>query len=170
MVYIGIDNGVTGSIGIIHPAGYSYHIIPSIKQQDYTKKKKIVSRINTSILMELIRNHKHVQIAIERPMINGQRFNASLSAARALEAVLIVVEQLGFGYKFIDSKAWQTEMLPKGTKSNIELKAMSCYIGERMFPDVSEEIVKCGDADGILIAEWLKRFDQGTLTKIYKNP
>ena len=171
MIYIGIDNGV-GSIGIITPNDYFFYQTPIIFGQDYTKTKKNISRIDFNKLLEILLPYegKEVFVRIERPMINSFRFNASITSARALEAILIVVEMLNMSYQFLDSKAWQKELLPNGVKTSIELKVASFDIGSRLFPKVKELIKKHTDADGMLIAEWMKRFQQGTLTKVYKNP
>jgi hypothetical protein len=85
-------------------------------------------------------------------MINSTRFNASLSAVRALEATLIALEQFQFRYEYIDSKEWQKLLLPKNIKGSDELKKASLDIGKRMFPDL--DIKK--DADGLLIAEYMR--------------
>jgi hypothetical protein len=168
-VFVGIDNGVTGSLGIITSDDYKYFPIPTFKQQDYTKKKKVVTRINVEELRALLSQYDNVQVAIERPMVTAGRFNSSLSAVRALEAVLIVVEELKFPYMFLDSKTWAGELLPVGTRTSPELKMQSYYIGSRLFPKVEQQIIKQKDADGILIAEYCKRFHLGTLQKKLKR-
>jgi hypothetical protein len=86
-------------------------------------------------------------------MVNSTRFNATLSAIRALEATLIALEQAQWPYEYIDSKEWQKELLPKGLKGSDELKNASLDIGKRLFPELN--IKK--DADGLLIAEYLRR-------------
>ena len=157
-VIIGIDNGVTGSIGILVEGGrYFFSPVPVIKQQDYTKKKKNISRINIKILSEILLpnfNHNKCRVFIERPMVNSQRFNASISAVRALEATLIHLESHDIPYEFIDSKAWQKFCLPQGVKGTPELKKASLDIGCRYYPEYAEVIRKHKDADGILIARY----------------
>jgi hypothetical protein len=86
-------------------------------------------------------------------MVNSTRFNASLSAIRALEATLIALEESKLPYEYIDSKEWQKHLLPKGLKGSDELKKASLDIGKRLFPSL--ELKK--DADGVLIAEYLRR-------------
>jgi hypothetical protein len=86
-------------------------------------------------------------------MVNSTRFNATLSAIRALEATLIALEESQFPYEYIDSKEWQKLLLPKGLKGSDELKKASLDVGKRMFPEL--EIKK--DADGLLIAEFMRR-------------
>jgi hypothetical protein len=91
-------------------------------------------------------------------MVNSTRFNATLSAIRALEATLIALERSQFPYEYIDSKEWQKVLLPKGLKGSDELKAASLDIGKRLFPSL--DIKK--DADGLLIAEYMRRRDTKT--------
>ena len=92
-------------------------------------------------------------VLIERPMVNPARFLASTSALRALEATLIVVEELKLPVRYLDSKEWQSEILPKGVEGPDELKAASLDIGQRLFPSLQFK----KDADSILIAEWARR-------------
>ncbi len=161
-IYVGIDNGVTGTIGVVFPDGTSRLIkVPVHKEQNYTKKKGNISRIKGGELYLFLDDCVApgvipVFCAIERPMVNPKRFTATISAIRALEATLIVVEMLDLPYMYIDSKEWQKELLPKGCKGD-DLKPASRDIGCRLFPQHREIIEKHKDADGILIAEYLKR-------------
>ena len=157
-VFIGIDNGVTGTIGIIVPSGSYFYEIPVKKEQNYTKKKGNISRVVGTALKEMLAPfvNSNTMIQIERPMVNPGRFAATTSALRALEAVLIVVEQLGLAYEYIDSKEWQKVLLPQGSKKE-QLKEDSKNIGCRLFPQHRELIEKHKDADGILIAEFCRR-------------
>lgn len=155
--YIGIDNGVTGSIGIAYESGdYLFVPAPVKVEQDYTKTKKNITRIDVASLKNLLSSvSKNAFVAVERPMVNPKRFVATTSALRALEATIIVLEDLNLPYMFIDSKEWQKEMLPKGVLGSKELKKASLDIGNRLFPQFKE--VKAEDRDGILIAEYIKR-------------
>lgn len=163
-IYVGIDNGVSGTIGVVYPDGDSEFLkVPVIKEQNYTKKKGNVTRINAeklfnflSSLTEINKSWEHLFCAIERPMVNPTRFAATTSALRALEATLIIVELLNIPYMYIDSKEWQKELLPSGCKGE-ELKTASRDIGCRLFPKYKDLIIKHKDADGILIAEYLRR-------------
>src|SRR6056297_1467616 len=158
-LFIGIDNGVTGSIGVISPDTSIFLPTPVKKEQDYTKKKKNISRINSIELFSFLKPYKdnfnsnEIIIALECPAINPQRWTSSMSAIRALEATLNVIELLGLPFRYIDSKEWQRELLPKGIKGTPELKKASMDIGLRLFPNHEEIILKQKDADGILIAE-----------------
>jgi hypothetical protein len=156
---IGFDNGITGTIGIIYPDGTSeFFKTPIIKEQNYTKAKANISRIDFVKLYDILKSKdlNNVMCLIERPMVNPGRFKASVSALRALEATLIIVELLKIPYQYIDSKEWQRELLPKGSTKD-QLKKDSEDIGCRLFPQHQELIKKHKDADGILIAEYCRR-------------
>jgi len=157
--YIGIDNGATGSVGVIFSDGtYDFYITPTIKQLSYTKTKQYITRIDFDSFYNLLNSFSEsiVKIAIERPMINPVRFAASISAARALESTLIIIEKLSYSFEYVDSKNWQKVILPSGLVKE-ELKKASLDIGKRLFPKVQDKFKS--DADGILIAQYLKLKD-----------
>ncbi|MFX0132405.1 MAG: hypothetical protein ACFFDN_02040 [Candidatus Hodarchaeota archaeon] len=166
--YIGIDNGVTGSIGLIviednTKIDIKFFKTPLINQQDYTKKKKRINRLNPIEFLQILYTYKdsiatNDKLAIiERPMVNPQRFNATLSAIRTLESTLTILESNQIPYMFVDSKQWQKEMLPKGCKGKDQLKKASMDTGIRMYPQFKELITNQKDADGLLIATWAWR-------------
>lgn len=158
--YVGIDNGVTGSLGIINHHGYFYREMPVKKEQSYTKNKQNISRIDIVSLKDLFDDlvfslSSGCWVLLERPMVNPGRFRSSTSALRALEAIVIFLEMNKIAFSYIDSKEWQKLLLPKGLKTE-ELKKASLDIGNRMFPNCSDVINKHKDADGILIAEYCR--------------
>lgn len=158
MIYIGIDNGTTGTIGIVGEGiePQLYHT-PVKKEQDYTKAKKQITRLDCNEFIEIINQFElnDVKIVCERPMINPTRWTASMTAIRCWEAQLIIFETLGISHQFVDSKEWQREMLPKGIKGSDEQKKASLDIGNRLFPQFAS--FKQKDRDGILIAEYARR-------------
>jgi hypothetical protein len=161
-IYIGIDNGVTGSIGIVSSDGDAIQIkTPVKKEQDYIKSKtRIIKRIDFIALYEFLKQFKddetvkNITCRLERPMINNRFFQTAISAARSMEATINVLELLQIPYDYIDSKEWQRYMFPKGTK---DTKVASNTIGKRFFPTAN--IHSHEDFDGILIAEHMKRKD-----------
>lgn len=160
--YVGIDNGATGSIGIIRSdiGKVRFGPTPYKTEQSYTKKEQNVSRVDVVRLTEFLIEscaleiNPNVMVIIERPYVNPQGFKATMSAMRALEATLIVLEKLGLAFQYIDSKEWQTQLLPEGTKGPAALKKASLQIGTRLFPQVES---KHKDRDGLLIAEYARR-------------
>ena len=185
MIYIGIDNGVTGSIALIMEGDsdsleVKYFPTPVKKALNYTKTQAFLTRVDSvkldQIWQRLLPNDddavkENVFCLIERPMINPMRWVASMSAMRALEATLVLLEQWCIPYEYVDSKEWQSVLLPKVTPVNPKLsakqkkkakqaqhdalKAMSLLKGKQLFP-----LLNLGgfqDADGLLIAEYCRR-------------
>lgn len=164
--YIGIDNGVTGSIGMIRTQGGITDSVfietPVFKELSYTKKKQYIHRIDTVQLTLILPKPNESFILLERPMINNHGFVASQSAIRALEATLVVIERLGYkrweSYDYIDSKTWQKKFIASSIIGHDALKEASKKIGIELFPLHTKPIEKHGDADGLLIAEYLYRY------------
>jgi hypothetical protein len=162
-VYLAIDNGTSGTICLMDNDGEVIFFIktPKLIEQSYTKKKGNISRIDSVKLKEIfVKNITHdmsVMAFIERPMVNPTLFKTSLSAVRALEATLVILEDLRISRQYIDSKKWQHELLPTGTKGSVELKKASRDIAIRLFPQFTELITKHKDGDALLIATWARR-------------
>ena len=162
-LFIGIDNGVSGTIATIFNNQVELIQTPVISQKNYTKAKGNINRIDFralySWLGDRITDHapESIFVFIERPMVNPGRFKATVSALRALEATLIIIEDMNLPYQYIDSREWQRNLLPTGLKG-IELKHASKEIGIRLFPQFREQITKHKDADGLLIAEYARRY------------
>ena len=156
---VGIDNGVTGSIGILTINGAdirsAFSSTPVIKVRDYTQEVQYFHRIDWRSLIDII--PKDALVFIERPMVNPNRFVATKSALRAWEATLIVFEMLDIQYTLIDSKRWQKEFISSGIIGSDALKEASLEIGIKLFPNNESYIRKHGDADGLLIAEYARR-------------
>lgn len=157
-IYCGLDNGVSGSIGFVGEGIYPFFVhTPTKKEQDYTKSKKIITRLDYSGFMNLFSsyNKNDIVVLMERPLVNPGRFTATMSALRCHEAELIMIETMGLKYMFIDSKEWQKELLPKGIVGSEEQKKASLDIGNRLFPMFDD--FKHPDRDGLLIAEYGRR-------------
>lgn len=157
--YIGIDNGVSGTMGMIAtgpnvPLAAHYVKTPVKSQQNYTKKAANITRVDGSKLLSLLKMvtpGAEVHVMMERPMVNPKMFQATISAVRALEATQTIIETLGYPYSFEDSKAWQKELLPIGTKGEA-LKEASLQVAQRLYP--GKLIKGHKDADGLLIAHY----------------
>lgn len=160
-IWIGIDNGVSGSIGWSSSTSEVGQIAtPTKRALNYQKRVSYINRVDTDTLKmqlgDLTYPYENSLVLLERPMVNPGRFKATQSALRSLEATLIVIEELDLPLQYIDSKEWQSKMLPKGKKGSKELKKLSLEVGRRLFPSSLQE-KHWKDADGILIAEWGKR-------------
>lgn len=152
--YIGIDNGVSGTIAILHPKDAEFYVTPVFRSLDYTKKKQWVNRIDHNRLLDILGSVPRISalVLLERPMIDPTRFTATKSAIRAMEATLITIERLAIPYQWIDSRQWQKVMLPNGCVGK-ELKVASLQIARQLYPNL--KITRDGDA--VLMAEWARR-------------
>lgn len=158
--YVGIDNGVSGSIGIINTETNQvrYTSTPVKKELNYTKEKAYLNRIDRKKVKALFAEvfedtpTENILVVLERPMINPKRWKASVSAVRALESTLTIFEDLGLPFIYVDSKEWQKDLLPKGTVGD-ELKEASLLVAKRLFPNLDFK----KDGDGMLMAEWARR-------------
>jgi hypothetical protein len=176
--YIGIDNGVTGSICILNENGQCLHYGPTpVKQTlNYTKEKEYISRVVVKDLVDILQPYaKEATLILERPMLNPLRWTASVSAIRCDEATRGVIEALGIKMIYVDSREWQTPMLPnrkaiprlaKGATEDqkkaqkkltavfaLETKQLSLMTAQRLFPQITFK----KDGDAALIAEWARR-------------
>jgi hypothetical protein len=158
---ISLDNGVTGTVSVIKDNQTFFIETPNKRVKSYQKTKdKYIHRIDFKVLKSYLEPFKENSICVvERPMINPGRWDATVSAIRALEATSIILEELGIEYEFIDSKIWQHKYLPEGIKGSKFLKRASMEVGILLFPEHKELIVKHGDADALFIAKW--KLDQG---------
>ncbi len=169
-VIVGIDNGVTGTIGIVSDlTGSVFCKTPVRKTLDFqVSKPHWLNRLDGHALKEILYNYKeHAQVEfegfyvyLENPSVNPKRWTASMSAIRCWEATLIILEDLRIKHEFLTSKPWQAGMLPAGIKGAPQLKEASKQIGIRLFPEHEQLINSHSDADGILIAEYYRRLNK----------
>jgi hypothetical protein len=159
-IYIGVDNGPTGSVGVLDGDKAWYDPMPVFMGQDYVKRDKNVTRVDRAALLAYIKERvpegREAFCLLERPLKNPGQFESSYTAARAYEAVLGVMEELGIGTGTQDSRKWQSAMLPDGTKGSAALKQASFDEGMRLWPHLAGSIIKQNDADGIMLAAYAK--------------
>ena len=152
-LFIGIDNGVTGSLGLVSDQSAIVFKTPVRKVLNYTKKKAFLNRLDGIRLNDMLRPYVDsfdCFALIERPMVNPVRWAASVSAIRCMEATLIVIESLKIPYAYIDSKEWQKALLPAGLEKK-ELKLAALDVAARLYPALKLDDT---DADGLLIAHY----------------
>lgn len=160
--YIGIDNGVSGAVGICKEGALPALLsLPIRSELNYQKAGKNITRLDypafLAMLSKLMEEHgADIRVVIEKPFVNPGNFVATSTSLRCLEAELIALEQLGISRQYIDAKTWQKELLPD-VAGRTALKAASKDIGIRMFPHLAGEIKKQKDADAVFIAEYAKR-------------
>ena len=171
-IFLSGDNGSSGSFCIMEiETGkvLSYCHTPIIKAQDYTKKEKYISRLDHKKFEEFLSSYpieRYIFCYLERPLVSNFRFSVSIVAVRCFESTLVVLEKLNIKpIKILDSKRWQSVMLPE-IKGKDELKEASDEYCNVHYPDINLcDIGKKGQnlktdpgkGDSILIAEWARR-------------
>lgn len=158
--YIGIDNGVTGTIAILSGEKYSFGPTPAVIEQDYNKTQKRTRHVDVITIQKLLSMASvgvRTVVVLERPFKNPRMFNATVSGIDSFACTRTLLKLIGVPFVVVDSKDWQKPMLPHGTKGSANLKAASKDAGIRLFPEMKEEIERHGDADSLLMAEWARR-------------
>jgi hypothetical protein len=166
-ITIGIDNGQSGSIGVIAPGRVSYLPVPTIPYLHYGKKGSIGKRLDRhrlrAILHEVVDlngsawvGFDNIRVFIERPF-SGKFINAVVPAHRFFESTITVMEDFdlehkqSLGYEVVDSGAWQKSVLGNVSGSDA-LKLASKLRGVQLYPQLKDTIEAHGDADGLMIA------------------
>jgi len=160
--YIGIDNGVTGSIGIITPTTTDFFSTPTVTRKKYTKAPAKLRRIDFPRLVTHLQEYTtryDCVVALENPYTNKSRINATILAARSHESTLIALEYLGIlehngNLKYTTSKEWQKKFLPRVVKGD-GLKVASRTLGCCHWPQHCRAIQSQKDADGLFLAAYV---------------
>lgn len=179
MIYVGIDNGVSGAIAYYKDEKMYVCELPVKSVQNYTKKVEFVNKLDFVELKKIFGNilsyGQQIKVLWERPFCNSKMFNASLSSMLSYQTTLDVFAELQIAYDMVDSKIWQTKLLPKGIykitqdkngRNRIKadrkmLKKASIDTANRLYPYL--EIKKDGQADAVMICEYLRQRENGII-------
>jgi hypothetical protein len=166
---VGIDNGTTGTVGIVGgPTAFFGHV-PNFEAVSHVKSKGFCTRIDRAKLKDILYVHgcagdhacTNVRVYIEAPFTMQFSTEAVLMAHRAYEAVLSVCDDLGLPAEVVQPKAWQSVQLgdrlampTKNVKGAVkpDTKKASLLKGIQLYPSLEAAIRQHGDADGLLIA------------------
>jgi len=158
-IYVGVDNGPSGSIGVLTKDRTEFHETFTSPIFDYTKAAQMMTLLDyrkMRAFFKRLMEEGDLIMMMERPMVNPGRWRATVIALRAHQQYLDIFTSLRHPEpSFIDSRKWQKVYLPSGIKGPA-LKVASKQVGCRMFPIHAETIEKHGDADGLFIAMYLK--------------
>jgi len=160
-IFLGIDNGSSGTLGAItEDGGKTFYVdVPKYKEKTYARSNdKYMTHLDYDQLLALLKKLQKLGdlvVSCERPMINPRMFTSSMSGARAHEVMLCALRTLGITlHSTMDSRDWQRPVLGEFGKG--ESKEKSVEKGCMLFPEHATFIKKHGDADGILIAYHLR--------------
>lgn len=151
MIWIGIDNGVSGSIGIIGTG-----IEPMmVNAREYTRKKKRGGlEVDPTAFLQIITEHGPVSgVVLEKPF-RGQFRNTEVSAAHFDSVARTIMELHQIPFIQVDSREWQKPLLKitqkKGVKN--DTKRISLEAGVLRWPSLRAQIEDQGDADALFLA------------------
>lgn len=179
MIYIGLDNGASGALAYYHNDKMQVVALPVKNVQSYTKKVQFVNKLDFVALKEIFKNilslGEPVKLLWERPFCNPMMFNATVLSMLSYQTTLDILEELQIPYQMVDSKEWQTKMLPKGIykitqdkagRNRIKadrkmLKKASIDTANRLYPYLA--VKGDGEADAVLICEYLRQHELGIL-------
>jgi hypothetical protein len=189
---IGCDNGTTGKYCVMDINGkiLDFQPVPIFNHPGWSKPKK-VKKINKEGVQETkikqttfnfidivklkdlwskIPDITKTICYLERPAVNYQArwaMQTSLSAFGAWQAVIYVLRSLNIPYEIIDSRQWQTVLIPQALgknnkeyvrkqrelgKRNDLLKKAADELVHKLFPEITKK-----DCDSICIAECFRR-------------
>ena len=134
MVFIGLDNGTSGTVGCVGSTTY-FGKTPIFRHRKYTVKEQYISRIDISKLKELLVlliNGQEYKILLENPKSSGGGKNKD-TTSRAWEATLIALEQLGLEYETVPAVRWQKYLFPQAI-GRASQKAHSLALGKELYP------------------------------------
>lgn len=194
---LGIDNGVSGSFTLMNPRGQviMFSHVPTYKEVKWTKpkvkklksgEKKLTYDYITLVDMDALQRMlaskvstiQNIQAFLERPAISyaaSWSMATSISAAMAWEAVIHVLRKLKIPVKCLDSRAWQTALIPEALGKNNKEYKKTLKAGERnkLLKEASDMHAKMiypayngkelGDGDSINIAYYGLQLVTGAL-------
>lgn len=168
---IGIDPGMSGAVGVIHPAGtYEVFDIPSAKVGAKGKQDYLIGSF-VDLLVNLIRPAStwgRPYVVIESPARNSMGSAMTLLAqGRGVGIAEGICAALWLSYEVVEAHAWTGGMGLHGkTKEAHVVKA------EQLFPDARFRGPRGGlldgRADALLIAAWYQRAEGIRARKVEK--
>lgn len=161
-VYVGIDNGSTGSIGYM--AGTYTSLLPMSKLcRRYTGNKK-----GTGLELDPLEFYRYISniqkehgkirmLAIEKPFTNPGQVMTMVAARGMFSAIQAILEILAVPYIVVGAQEWQKKFLngevtATANKGEKETKLRSRILGSQRWPELADPIKHQKDADALWLA------------------
>lgn len=159
-VYVGIDNGSTGTIGIYVPSKEKALVFRTpLLEHDVGGTWRLNFEALTAKMFVWLRSigidllTANVQVAIEPPMMAAKRWYSTLINIRLDEAFIQYCEAHSFPWEYMRPQHWQEILGPKDKAAQYLLQHLDTRIGDK---------VDESDIDGLAIAYVLSQ--KGTTT------
>ena len=171
--YVGIDNGVTGSISILNKGWMVCYPMPVKKTKNYQKGEGgYIHRVDRHELIDIFRSRNlignDVCFMVERPMVNPGRTFATYSALRSFEVLLTVLEEFDLKFVVVDSREWQGYLVSRKISGDSDdLKGQSKEMAYLLYPDI--DLSNVNDGDSVMLAHYLmlKTMALGGMAGVY---
>lgn len=156
MIYIGIDNGVSGALAAIHT---EHPEIVRLRSTPIQKARK-GNEINAADIAEWLRGiavNDQITVIIEEPG-GSKSAKAASSMAGSFHALRAIMEVCGYRWHRITPQSWQKVMLPgckaADTKPRALAKARQLWPTETWLESPRCRVPHDGWVDAALIAEY----------------
>lgn len=156
-----LDNGTSGGYAVMDLNGrlLAAASVPVITEQDYTKMKKQITRLDVKWMLDIIENRlpdpKKALVVLERPY-TFKGYKQVVAAARCHEATLIAFDLANVpkeSITIIDSRAWQRVHFTETQLKDYNTKDLAWAFVARNFPEYAN--APEGVIDAICIAAYV---------------
>jgi len=166
MLYVGVDPGLGGAIGVLGNLGFvqvtDMPVAAVSRGKGKTQKRDYLLQGLVSIFSQFDPATCHVGIEAVHSM-PGEGVSGAFSFGRGLGILQGIVSALGLPYTMVSPQRWRAHMLadmPKG-------KGSSLIRAQQLFPSADLSLKKHdGRAESLLIASYLQR----SMVTYEKNP
>ena len=176
MIYLGIDPGVTGAVGVVTSDGDAKAWnLPTKVRERATENGKVRRCLDPVVLCELLNDYDPLGcvVVVERTQAGMKGAIANYSLGHSSGVIMGVLAALGFKFQEVRPQEWKRTFgllatkaergLPKQVRTK-QAKGSSRKVAQALFPGVSLDRVKDdGLAEALLLAEWGRRVMEGTI-------
>jgi hypothetical protein len=154
MMYVGIDPGLSGAVGVVSEDGCVVFDIPLMTASDKGKVKWMIdaSTLADKLLTATRCRDLDLMVALEQTAaMPGQGVSSMFSMGDSFGACRAVVQTLGLDLTLVRPAKWKKELGLSREKDD------SMDMARRLFPDAPLDRKKDHNrAEALLIAQWLQ--------------
>lgn len=147
MIYVGIDPGIAGGIGILSDVATAYK---------YTSKTLI------DVLKKLIETNESVKVYVEQVhSMPQQGVKSMFTFGMGYGQILGILEAMGFEYNLVKPQTWKSHVGVTADKKTSIAKAQKLFPDTSLLPTKRCRVPADGLAEALLIAYYGKQQSTG---------
>ena len=161
MIYLGIDPGITGAIGVLFPyeeqAVYDLPVMQNVRAAEKGRKRMHLDPGDLTELLSIF-DPRECRVVVEYTQAGMKGALANYSLGHSSGVIMGVLSSLGFTYDMVRPQEWKKEfkLLKKGKEKRDKDESRLCAVA--LFPTLALTRKKDhGRAEAILLAEWGRR-------------